>query len=128
EARDNWARKYKTKRKKIDLRASIQQADFLHRGEQGMFESLGYRLFQLADALAPDTTFVTLRVIDDAQETSNSQFESDFWGVYLAVEEQDGQFLDQHDLPDSNLYKMDAENGTPPAALNHLGSNRPFDK
>ena len=128
EVRDNWGQKYKTKRKKLDLRASIQQADFLHRGEHGMFEALGYRLFQLADALAPNTTFVTLRVVDDAQQTSSSQFESDFWGVYLAVEEQDGSFLDQHDLPDSNLYKMDLENGVPPAALNNLGPDGPTDK
>src|SRR6185295_16488463 len=31
EARDNWGQKYQTKRKKLDLRASLQQADFLHR-------------------------------------------------------------------------------------------------
>ncbi len=129
EARDNWGRKYKTKWNKLNLGANIQQADFNHRGEQGMFESVGFRLFQLGDVAAPNTTFVTLRVVDDAQETNpTSQFESDFWGVYLAVEQENGRLLEEHDLPDSNLYKMDYGYGTPPADLNNLGPNGPIDK
>ena len=125
EPRDNWGRKYKTPWTKLNLGASIQQGDFNHRGEQGMFESLGFRLFQLAGVAVPNTTFVTFRVIDDADEASaNTQYEGDFWGVYLAVEQEDGRFLEEHGLPDGNLYKMEGGSGT----LNNKGPNGPVNK
>jgi len=117
QARDNWGRKFKTKWNRLNLGASIQQGSFGHRGEQGMFESVGFRLFDLAGLEAPNTTFCTLRIVDDSQEASGSdQFEGDFWGVYLVTEQVDGRFLDEHGLPDGNLYKM--ENGTGPSGAN----------
>jgi len=125
EIRDNWGRKFKTPWTKINLGANIQQRDFWHRGEQGMFESVGMRVFQLADVAAPHTSFVTLRVIDDAQEQApNTQYEGDFWGMYLAIEQENGRFLEEHDLPDANLYKMEGGTGE----LNNLGPNGPADK
>ena len=48
EMRDNWGRKYSVPWTKLNLGASIQQGDFNHRGEQGMFESVGFKLFNLA--------------------------------------------------------------------------------
>ena len=42
--------------------------------------------------------------------TGTSQYTTDFQGLYLAVEQLDDNFLEEHDLPDGNLYKM--ENGT----------------
>jgi hypothetical protein len=45
-------------------------------------------------------------------------------GAYLVIEQEDGRFLDQHDLPDGNLYKM--EDGT--GELNNLGALGPADK
>ncbi len=125
EARDNWGRKYKTGWTKLNLGASIQQGDFNHRGEQGMFESVGFRLFQLAGVEAPNTTFVTFRVIDDALEQApNTQYEGDFWGVYLSIEQEDGRFLEEHGLPDGNLYKMEGGTGE----LNNQGPNDPTNK
>jgi hypothetical protein len=118
-ARDNWGRKFGTPWTKLNLGASIQQGDFNHRGEQGMFESLGFRMFQLAGVAAPNTTFVTFRVIDEAQEASPaSQYEGDFWGVYLAIEQEDSRFLEEHNLPDGNFYKMEGGTGT----LNNQGA------
>ena len=52
--------------------------------------------------------------------TGATQYEGDFWGLYLAVEQLDGQFLDEHDLPDGNLYKMEGGTGT----LNNQGPTR----
>ena len=125
EARDNWGRKYKTAWTKLNLGASIQQGDFNHRGEQGMFESVGFRLFQLAGVAAPHSTFVTFRIIDDAEEASpTTQYEGDFWGVYLAIEQENGRFLEEHGLPDGNLYKMEGGTGE----LNNLGPAGPTDK
>ena len=123
--RDDYGEKYKTRWRKLNLGASIQQGDYGHRGEQGMFESVGFRLFNLAGVEAPKTTFVTFRVIDDAPEVhSTNQYEGDFWGVYLAVEQEDGRFLDEHGLPDGNFYKMEGGTGE----LNNLGPDGPTDK
>src|SRR6185436_397717 len=125
EPRDNWGRRWKTPWTKVNLGASIQQGDYNHRGEQGMFEAVGFRYFQLAGVPAPNTAFATFRVIDDAQEAApTSQFEGDFWGAYLLIEQEDGRFLDEHGLPDSNLYKMESGTGE----LNNLGPDGPVNK
>ena len=124
QARDNWGRKFKTRWTKLNLGASIQQGDYLHRGEQGMFESVGLRLFQMAGLESSHTTFVQFRVVDQAAGVDpSSQYEGDFWGVYLAVEQVDGRFLEEHGLPDGNLYKY--EYG---GELNNLGPAGPVDK
>ena len=66
-----------------------------------------------------------LRVIDEAAESDPAdQYAGDFWGLYLAVEQEDGRFLDAHDLPDGNFYKM--ENGT--GELNNQGAAGATDK
>lgn len=123
--RDDYGKKFGTAWRKLNLGASIQQADFGHRGEQGMFESVGFRLFNLAGVESPKTVFLQFRVINSSVEANPvSQYEGDFWGVYLGVEQEDGRFLDEHGLPDGNLYKM--ENGT--GELNNLGPLGPTDK
>ena len=107
QAHDDYGRPYDVKWDKLNLSAVIQQTHRGHRGEQGMFESSGFRLFNLADVEAPLTNFAHLRVIDESAEIGANQFQGDFWGLYLAVEQMDGRFLKQHDLPDGNLYKME---------------------
>lgn len=122
--RDNRGGRMRAAWTKLNLGACIQQGDFRHRGEQGMFESTGFRFFQLAGVPAMDTTFVQFRVIDDAAEApSDNQYAGDFWGLYLAVEQPDGRFLDAHGLPDGNFYKMEGGFGDP----NNLGPDGPVD-
>lgn len=125
EARDNWGRRFGTPWTKLNLGASIQQGDYNHRGEQGLFESIGFRLFQLAGVPAPHSTFCQFRVIDEVDEApAGSQYDGDFWGVYLMLEQEDGRFLEEHDLTDSNFYKMEGGTGE----LNNLGPAGPTDK
>jgi len=112
EARDDYGRPYRVKWGKLNLRACIQQGDYGHRGEQGMFESVGFRLFSLAGVPAPHTHWIQLRIIDEAKESPASQYKGDFWGLYLAIENEDGHFLEEHGLPDGNLYKMEGGTGT----------------
>ncbi len=122
--RDNWGRKLKTAWTKLNLGASIQQGDYLHRGEQGMFESVGFRLFQLVGQPAMHTMFVQFRIVDAAPETSpNDQYHGDFWGLYLATEQPNGRFLDEHGLADGNFYKMENGWGDP----NNIGPLGPTD-
>jgi hypothetical protein len=125
QARDDWGRKFNTLWRRLSLRPDIQQGDYLHRGEQGMFESVGYKLFRLAGVDAPLTTHIQFRIVDDAPEApSGNQYGGDFWGLYLVVEEQDGRFLDERGLPDGNVYDMESGTGT----LNNIGPNGPLDK
>ena len=124
QAVDDYGRAYDVKWDKLNLSAVIQQSHRRHRGEQGLFESLGFRLFNSADVEASLTHFVHVRVIDDASENGTNQYEGDFWGLYLAIEQLDGNFLKQHDLADGNLYKM--ENWT--GELNNQGPFAATDK
>ena len=111
-ARDDYGRKYASPWSRLNLRPGIQQGDYLHRGEQGMFEAVAFKLFNLAGVEACSTHFFQLRVIDDVSEAGATQFEGDFWGLYLAVEEGNGAFIDDHDLPDGNVYMMRNSSGT----------------
>ena len=106
QAIDDYGRPYKTKWSKLNLGACIQQGDYGRRGEQGMYEAVGFRLFNLAGVEAPLTHWISLRVVSEAAEDSGDQYKGDFWGLYLAVENEDGRFLKEHGLPDGNLYKM----------------------
>ncbi|MCB0033506.1 MAG: lamin tail domain-containing protein, partial [Anaerolineales bacterium] len=123
QARDDYGRKYDTTWDKLNFSAIIQQGNFLHRGEQGLFESLGFKMFNLADVPATNTHFVHFRIIDETDEAGSDQYGGDFWGMYLAVEQLDGNFLDEHDLPDGNFYKMESWTGT----LNNQGSETATD-
>ncbi|MGE3312829.1 MAG: CotH kinase family protein [Limisphaerales bacterium] len=111
-ARDDYGRTYPVSWDKVNLRSCIQQGDYGYRGEQGMFEAVGFRLFQLAGVPAPNTHWIQLRVVTDAEESPADQYEGDYWGLYLAIEEVDGRFLKARDLPDGNVYKMEMGGGT----------------
>ncbi len=110
-AKDDYGRPYQTKWDKLNLGACIQQGDYGMRGEQGMFEAVGFRLFNLAGVEAPKTHWIHFRIIDQAEESPASQYSGDFWGLYLATENIDGQFLKEHDLPPGNVYKIEGWQG-----------------
>jgi len=124
EAVDDWGHPLEVRWTKLNLGASIQQGDFNHRGEQGLFESIGFRVFQLAGVPAMHSSYAQFRVIADPAETApDDPYAGDFWGVYLLLEQPDGRFLDQHGLPDGNLYKMEGGGGE----ANNIGSAGPAD-
>jgi hypothetical protein len=123
-AKDDFGRPYAVPWTKLNLRCIIQLGSYGYRGEQGMFESVGFRLFNLAGVPAPSTHWVHFRIIDEADESPADQYRGDFWGLYLAIENEDGRFLKSHGLPDGNLYKMNAGTGE----LNHQGQGQPADR
>lgn len=128
QAHDNYGREYGTKWAKINFSACIQQGDYQHRGEQGMFEAAGFKLFNLMGCPGSKTHWVHFRVIDEAAEAGATQYDGDFWGLYLAIEQMDGRFLEEHGLADGNLYKMDAGSGDAGpggGALNNQGPTQP---
>jgi regulation of enolase protein 1 (concanavalin A-like superfamily) len=108
-AKDDYGREYDTKWDKLNFSACIQQGDYQHRGEQGMFEALSFKLFNLAGEPASKTNWVHFRIIDETAESGSTQYDGDFLGLYMTLEQLDGRFLDEHGLPDGNFYKMDGE-------------------
>jgi hypothetical protein len=125
EVKDNWGRKFNAVWRRLSFRPNIQQGDFLHRGEQGLFESVGYRLFELAGGYGLKNVQIQFRVIDNALETvPGDQYGGDFYGLWLVVEEDDGRFLEERGLADGNIYDMEGGSGT----LNHTGLLGPVDK
>lgn len=124
QARDDYGKKYDTKWDKLNFSAIIDQGYSHTRGQAGLFEAIGFNMFNLLDVEGPNTHYVQFRVIDEADEDYSDQYRGDFWGMYLVVEQMDGRFLDEHDLPDGNLYKM--ENWT--GELNNQGPTQVTDK
>jgi hypothetical protein len=113
EARDNWGGKYPKKWGKLNLGACIQHGDYGMRGEQGMNDAVSFRLFNLAGVEASHTHWVQLRIVDAPEESPDDQYQGDFWGLYLAVENVDDEFLEAREMPDGNLYKMDMRGPEP---------------
>ncbi|MDB5294503.1 MAG: hypothetical protein JWO31_486 [Phycisphaerales bacterium] len=123
-AKDDFGRPYPVSWGKVNLRGAIQMGQYGRRGEQGLYESVGLRLFNLAGVPAPRTHYVQLRVVDEPEETPSDQYRGDFWGLYVAIENEDGRFLKGHGLPDGNLYKMMNGSGD----LGNQGKGQPGDK
>jgi len=78
-------------------------------GRYAINEMLDMMLWNQVGVPAPMGWWFHFRVIDgpnEAPNTLNGQYEGDFWGLYLAWEDYDGAFLDNHDMPKGNLYKL----------------------
>ena len=106
QARDDYGKKYDTKWDRMNFSACIQQGSFGQRGEHGMFEALSNKLFDMAGVPTSKTNWVHFRIIDERYEDGNlnaahppltssgTQYDGDFWGVYMTLEQMDGRFLD----------------------------------
>lgn len=119
-ARDDQGKKYKAEWNKLNFSALITQGNFGQRGEQGLFEGAGFKNHNLAGTPAPLTNYAHFRIIESADENGTDQFSSDFQGLYMAIEQLDGQFTEQHDLPDGYLWKIEGNNNQNPP--NNQGS------
>ena len=108
EVRDNYGKKYGESWNKLTMNSCASTRAAGHRGIAGMDESMSFRVHQLNGSVSPNTSYLHFRVIDDALETSaTDQYDSDLWGLYLAIEEIDGGLLDERDLPDGNIYRIE---------------------
>lgn len=68
-------------------------------------ETAGMTLYRLAGVPAIRSHFFHYRIIDDAVEASAaSQYEGDFWGLYIAIEETEADYIKANGLPDGNIY------------------------
>lgn len=98
-----------------------------NRGLAGLDEAAFMRLSNLAGCPAPRSRFVNWRVIDAAAEAPASQFDGDFYGLYLAFENTDNRFKDEHGLEDGNIFRMQNAYGPNNNHLLGQGKGQPSD-
>ncbi len=75
----------------------------------GLYEAANSKLWNLTGSPAPLTNWFHFRVVKGAEEQpagDNGQHLGDFYGMLLAMEDYDVRFLESHDLPRGNLYKL----------------------
>lgn len=108
QARDNYGKKYLRKWDKFALQTGTCPwwAGDSSTGGMILNEQGAYKMYRLLGVPSCNTHLFHLRIIDNARETGATQYDGDFWGLYIALEEPDGRFLDEMGLPDGNLYKM----------------------
>jgi hypothetical protein len=125
QARDNYGSEYKEKWDHLNFSGCNTQWTSRYRGEMSMSEALSFKLFGLAGVPSSNTHWLHFRVIDGSVEASlSNQYDGDFWGLYIAIEQMDGCFLDEHGLEDGNLYKMEYEGNS---ESNNQGPAQPED-
>ena len=77
-----------------------------NRGMAGLDEALSFRAYAIAGVPSPQCRYVQFRVIDGTEEVPKDQYAGDLWGLYTLIENPDGSFLRERDLPDGNIYRM----------------------
>ncbi|MCU0748728.1 MAG: lamin tail domain-containing protein [Akkermansiaceae bacterium] len=119
---NNWGRKYAEGWNNLILNANASPWAPVNRGSAGIEEAASARIYELAGNTNFRTHYVHLRVIDEATEASpTDQFTGDLWGLYLAIEPTEGNFLDERNLPDGNIYAIEGNNGD----KKHQGEGQP---
>ncbi len=108
QARDDYGKKFDSRWRVINLGACATPWMPINRG-MAIDEALAFALYNMAGVPSPKTNALQFRVIDRSVEASSSdQYEGDLWGLYMTIEYPDGRFLNEHNLPDGNTYKMES--------------------
>jgi len=124
DARDNYGKKYDEKWDKLNFSGCNSQWTSRYRGVMGMLDAMTFKLFDMVGVPSSNTHWIQLRIIDETNEAYPDQYRGDLWGLYLVIEQMDGRFLDEHLLPDGNLYKMEYEGNS---ESNNQGPTQPDD-
>lgn len=111
QASNDFGQPYRARWSTMNLSACATPWVPPNRGMACLDESVAFRLYELAGTHSPHMHYLHFRVIDEAAESSpTDQYRGDLWGLYGTIEQTDGAFLEERDLPDGNVYKI--ENGT----------------
>lgn len=123
EARDTWGRKYSRPWDTFTMHACATPWNPVFRGWAGLDEVVSTRVYQLLGLPSPNMHHLQFRVVDDVNEAPADQYLGDVWGLYLAVEDPDGSFLDERGLPDGSVYHIAGNAGD----KTHQGATHPID-
>ena len=119
--RDNWGKYYSEAWNSMPMDACASPWAAVIRGMAGVEESFTYRLYELAGMSSLRTHYMHFRVVNAAAEVGATQYDGDFWGLYMGLEPTEGNFLDERGLPDGNVYAVEGTNGD----KKHQGATQP---
>jgi hypothetical protein len=121
--RNNWGNYFDEDWNSVPVDACASPWASVHRGMSGVEEAVAYRLYELAGMASLRTTYLHMRVVRGANEAGTGQYDTDFWGLYMALEPTEKNFLNERSLPDGNLYAIEGSAGDKKAQ----GSTQPTD-
>ncbi len=122
--RNNWGNYFDADWNSVPVDACASPWAAVHRGMSGVEEAVGYRLYELAGMSSLRTTYLHLRVVRGANEAGTGQYDTDFWGLYMALEPTEGNFLDERALPDGNIFAIEGSGGD----KKNQGATHPVDQ
>ena len=129
EARDDYGNKYNEAWDKMNILPGSNpwwRNDVSTDGTV-LYEPVAFKLYELAGTPSSKTQYFQFRVVDSEVEANpNDQYDGDFWGLYMAIEQPDGNFLDERGLPDGNIYNVHGSSSG--SSLRNEGSLLPNDK
>ena len=129
QARDNYGNRYSVDWDKINVLPGTNpwwRNDVSTDGTV-LFEPVAFRLYGLAGTPSPNTHYFQFRVIDNAVETSpTSQYEGDFWGLYIAIQQPDGRFLEERGLDEGSVFNI--HGSASGSTVRHQGSLLPSNR
>jgi hypothetical protein len=128
EARDNLGQKYAEKWDKINILPGTNPWWGNNVSTEGtvLFEPVAFKLYELAGTPSSQTQYFQFRIIDGVDEASpTDQYAGDNWGLYIAIEQPEAEFLNERGLPDGNIFNMHGVGG---ASQRSQGSELPTDK
>jgi hypothetical protein len=112
QARDNFGRLNRARRRTVNLSACATPWVPTNRGMAGLGQAVAHKTYGIAGMPSPDTHYLHFRVIDEAEEFDVAdQYHGDLWGLYLSIEHTDEAFLKERGLPDGNAYKIEGSQG-----------------
>ena len=109
--RDNWGKYFDQDWNSIPVDACAGPWASVHRGMTGVEEAAAYRLYELAGMASLRTTYLNMRVVRGVNEAGTGQYDTDFWGLYMALEPMESNFLNERNLSDGNLYAIEGGAG-----------------
>ena len=129
QAKDANGNPYPATWKKLNFGADTQQGDIGMRGSRGCSRRSrsSSSILQAFPRPQPSRSASALSKMLRTPEILPTNMTTTFRGLYLAVEQMDGRFLDAHGLPDGNLYKMEGGTGPGGGTLNNQGPTQPSD-
>jgi len=102
-AKDQYGERFPTKWREL----TTGKGQSNRGGEQfALNEIVNFFLWNKVGVPAPLTLHFHFRVIRGASETGDDQYSGDFWGLNWAQQKYDVDFLETHNLPKGNLYKL----------------------
>ncbi|MES2709820.1 MAG: lamin tail domain-containing protein [Verrucomicrobiota bacterium] len=122
QAYDNWGRPYAETWNSLGLNACASPWASVNRGAAGIDEAAPFRLYDIAGVPSLRTNYVHWRVVRRLAEVNTAgatitgdpmganikgQYSGDLWGLYLAMEPTEGNFLDERGLEDGNIYSIE---------------------